>query len=284
MELKDTSELLKIWKENDSQLYSEEAFEVVRQLLMERDEDFVRDGLPPQKEPLPEISGYEQVKIEKSLGARFVRTKPKTLSVRLCNKCFKRIPKFKVIEGIGAVFVILAFIGPVLWGAPMQGAAASFWAGTLLAWAARGSRRKAIGLRCKRLSKDRWELWLRKDKFRDEFLKLNSTLVEWPFSRTQSVYQPKPVLIISCDGPQISQEFYTVIGPVEVTKDDRIHRETASEMLKAKARAAGADALIQVQYKRPNEMSIWGKGTAISFKEPQEALRRLKEIGAVFDD
>jgi hypothetical protein len=285
MELKDSSELFKIWKENDRQLYSDEAFKVVRELLMERDEDFVRGGLPPQKEPLPKISGYEKVKIEKSLGARFVRTRPKALSVRLCTKCSKRVSRFKVIGYVGLVLVMLAIIGGfrgLRTPQQMQGAGASFWLGSLLYWVGENRRKKAIGFRCKRLSKDKYELWFRRDPFRKEFFKLNSALLEWPFSQTRSTDHLKPILIISSDGPQILPEFYTVIDSVEVTKDDRIHTETASEMLKAKARAAGADALIQVQYKR-YETSIRGKGTAIAFKKPEEALKKLKEIGAVFD-
>lgn len=183
MELKDTSELLKIWRENDKGLYSEEAFEVVKQLLMERDKVFVKEGLPPQKEHLPEINQYfEEVGIGKSAGTYFARLKPKSLSVRLCSKCFKRASRFKVMGYVGLVFVLLAFIGPVFLGMralqQMQGAGASFWFGCLLYWVGESRRKKAIGLKCKRLSKSRWDFWLQNDIFRNEFLKLNSTLVE----------------------------------------------------------------------------------------------------------
>lgn len=86
MESKDTNELLRIWKENDQELYSEEAFEVVKQLLIERDEVFGREGLPLQKEHLPEIPQYyEEVGVGKSAGTYFVRLRPKSLSIRLCS-------------------------------------------------------------------------------------------------------------------------------------------------------------------------------------------------------
>jgi len=109
-------------------------------------------------------------------------------------------------------------------------------------------------------------------------------------------YPPKAddffIPIISAHGPQLDPEYYVIIGTVEATKDavtvfDKVSLETIFEMLKSKARQGGADALIRVQYQRKtatgrNVDSIWATGTAIIFKNREEALKKLKEMGAVF--
>ncbi len=109
-------------------------------------------------------------------------------------------------------------------------------------------------------------------------------------------YSPKPndyfVPIISVHGPQLDPSYYAVIGTVEANKDavtvfDKVSLETIFKMLEAEARKGGADALIQVRYQRGSSTgrkvdSVWATGTAIVFKNREEALKKLKEMGAVF--
>lgn len=59
MDPKSTDELVKIWKENDREQYSEAAFEAIKQLLLDRGQT-----LPPQAEPQKEESqiNYEKIK------------------------------------------------------------------------------------------------------------------------------------------------------------------------------------------------------------------------------
>jgi len=109
-------------------------------------------------------------------------------------------------------------------------------------------------------------------------------------------YPPKSdsyfVPIISVHGPQLDPQYYVVIGTVEANKDavtvfDKVSLESVFEMLKTKARQGGADALIQVRYQRGVSTgrrvdSVYGTGTAIVFKNREEALKKLKEMGAVF--
>lgn len=111
-----------------------------------------------------------------------------------------------------------------------------------------------------------------------------------------TLYPPKPddyfVPIISIHGPQLDPQYYVVIGTVEANKDavtvlDKVSLESVFEMLKTKAREGGADALIQVRYQRGVSTgrrvdSVYVTGAAIVFKNREEALKKLKEMGAVF--
>jgi uncharacterized membrane protein YgcG len=64
METKSTEELLGIWKENDREQWSEEAFEAIKQLLLERGET-----LPDQKEKLKKTEqNQEPSKLKKAFG------------------------------------------------------------------------------------------------------------------------------------------------------------------------------------------------------------------------
>ncbi|NCO68443.1 MAG: hypothetical protein COY75_01580 [Nitrospirae bacterium CG_4_10_14_0_8_um_filter_41_23] len=58
MESKSTEELLKIWEGNNKEQYSEEAFEAIKQLLIERGA-----ALPPQKKVV-RVGNMEEIKIE----------------------------------------------------------------------------------------------------------------------------------------------------------------------------------------------------------------------------
>ena len=109
-------------------------------------------------------------------------------------------------------------------------------------------------------------------------------------------YPSKPndyfVPIISTYGPQLDPQYYMVIGTVEASKDavtvfDKVSVESVFEMLKQKAKEGGADALIQVRYQRGVSTgrrvdSVYATGAAIVFKNREEALKKLKEMGAVF--
>lgn len=122
-----------------------------------------------------------EVKVKEAIRAFFVKPKLKKLSVKLCGKCSRRVQKFKAMESFGSALVLLAIIGALFLKLPpeqMYGAGATFWFGTILFAIGEARRTKAIGVKCMRLSKDKWSFRLRNDVFRNEFIKLNSSLVE----------------------------------------------------------------------------------------------------------
>jgi hypothetical protein len=50
MEAKETDELMQIWRENDREAWTEEAFDAVRKILLERLGDLPAQGLPEEEE------------------------------------------------------------------------------------------------------------------------------------------------------------------------------------------------------------------------------------------
>ena len=110
-------------------------------------------------------------------------------------------------------------------------------------------------------------------------------------------YPPKPddyfVPIISEYGQGLDPGYYyVVIGIVEANKEavtvfGKVSLETVFEMLRRKARRGGADALIDIRYQRGTATgrsvdSVSASGIAVVFKNRDEALKKLKDMGAVF--
>ncbi len=56
MEAKETDELLQIWQENDREAWTEEAFDAVRKILLERLGELPAQGLPEEEEPAEDES------------------------------------------------------------------------------------------------------------------------------------------------------------------------------------------------------------------------------------
>ena len=100
------------------------------------------------------------------------------------------------------------------------------------------------------------------------------------------------VPIIGSSGPQPSPDCYTVLGTVEVHKDavtifDKVNLNEVVTMFRQEASKNGADALINVKGGHGTATgrrvdSVRLRGTAIVFKNPEEAFKQLKEMGAIF--
>ena len=100
------------------------------------------------------------------------------------------------------------------------------------------------------------------------------------------------VPIISIHGPQPDPNNYILIGMVEATKDavtifDKVKLNDLMNMLRSEARKAGADALIKVYWQRGRSTgrpvdSMSAYGSAIIFKDKNEGLKRLRQMGAIF--
>lgn len=105
------------------------------------------------------------------------------------------------------------------------------------------------------------------------------------------------VPIIDRDGPQPPPESYTVLGTAEgITEKATIpgktefakdHMLEAIAVLRKEAAWNGADALLNVKIILGVSGLRTGKrvratGTAIVFKNPDEAFKQLKEMGAIF--
>ena len=106
-----------------------------------------------------------------------------------------------------------------------------------------------------------------------------------PFHKRKPPSMSKAI-IISTNGPQLEPNYYQIMGTVN-SKIENIsiyskHCTDAIELLRHEAQAAGAVALMNVSctlLKYGAEAS----GTAISFNSRGEALKVLKEIGAILE-
>ncbi len=92
-----------------------------------------------------------------------------------------------------------------------------------------------------------------------------------------------PVIVISEQGPQLEPEYYEALGKVESVVENITAFERrcigAINLLKSEARKNGADALIHTQCGAAMG-SARASGIAIIFKNRNESLKRLEEIGA----
>ncbi len=67
MNLKSNDELLKIWKENDRRHYTEEAFKIIKQLILQRG-----IALPQQIEKIDEVASLKKITIRPSSSEKFL--------------------------------------------------------------------------------------------------------------------------------------------------------------------------------------------------------------------
>jgi hypothetical protein len=93
------------------------------------------------------------------------------------------------------------------------------------------------------------------------------------------------VIVISEEGPQLEPEYYEELGTVEAAVGDMTPYLArcigAFYLLKSEARKHGADALIHAQCGAAIIGTARASGIAIIFKDREESLKRLKEIGAI---
>jgi uncharacterized protein YbjQ (UPF0145 family) len=94
-----------------------------------------------------------------------------------------------------------------------------------------------------------------------------------------------PVIIISTRGPQLSPDSYEVLGEVRSLVNNITVFEKrgkgAVDMLRNEARQVGAHAIINVQVGE-TQFGSSASGVAIRFRNYDETIRLLKEIGAIF--
>ena len=100
-----------------------------------------------------------------------------SLSVNLCDECEKKVSSTRMMTNIGWALIGIGFLGPIFLGmtTPPQMAevAVSFCAGLALLWWADRSKKKRVGVRCKRLSDKNWEFLFENDVVADEFQEAN---------------------------------------------------------------------------------------------------------------
>ncbi len=104
-------------------------------------------------------------------------------------------------------------------------------------------------------------------------------------------YKRKPptmnkAIIIGTKGPQLEPQNYEIMGKVEsqienLTSVQR-HCKDAIEMLRYETEVVGADALMNVSCKR-DTYGAKATGTAISFKNREQALKLLGEMKAILE-
>lgn len=129
--------------------------------------------------------GFE-LKIKKGLkGLLAGPLGPRTVPVRLCGSCAKKISNFRVTEGVGGFIMFVAIFGPILIKKLKIQSAESiyivgtaFWLGVVLMAIAEVGIRKGIGVECRLFSTDKWTFKFHDSLFSNEFVDLNSRYVE----------------------------------------------------------------------------------------------------------
>jgi len=93
----------------------------------------------------------------------------------------------------------------------------------------------------------------------------------------------EPSIIVSADGPQLDSKYYDILGKVMSQTENILalekHCEDAIKLLRFEADKVGADALIHVSCSS-GKFNGNASGVAISFKNREEALNVLRQIGA----
>jgi hypothetical protein len=104
-------------------------------------------------------------------------------------------------------------------------------------------------------------------------------------------YKRKPAsmneaFIISTKGPQLEPQNYEIMGKVDSQVENltlfQKHCKDAIEMLRYEAEVVGADALINVSCTR-DTYSAGASGTAITFRDREQALKLLKDMKAILE-
>ena len=104
-------------------------------------------------------------------------------------------------------------------------------------------------------------------------------------------YKRKPpsmnkAIIISTKGPQLEPQNYEIMGKVDSQVENltsfQKYCKDAIEMLRYEAEVVGADALINVSCNL-DKYSAGASGTAITFRDREQALRLLKDMKAILE-
>jgi hypothetical protein len=106
-----------------------------------------------------------------------------------------------------------------------------------------------------------------------------------PFDKRRPPLMDKAI-IISSKGPQLEPKYYEIMGKVRSQADNltifQNHCKDAIELLRYEAENVGADALINVSCS-PDNFSAGASGTAITFRDREQALKLLKDMKAIIE-
>jgi hypothetical protein len=106
-----------------------------------------------------------------------------------------------------------------------------------------------------------------------------------PFEKRKPLSLDK-TMIISSKGPQLEPKYYEIMGTVRSQADNittlQNHCKDAIAMLRYEAQNVGADALINVSCSR-DKYSAGASGTAITFRDREQALKLLKDMKAILE-
>jgi len=106
-----------------------------------------------------------------------------------------------------------------------------------------------------------------------------------PFHK-RKVPSLEKAIIIDPQGPALDPKYYEVMGRAEgeVSHVSALspHCKDAIKMLRYEAENVGADALINVSCS-PDNYSAGASGTAITFRDREQALKCLKDMKAILE-
>ena len=106
-----------------------------------------------------------------------------------------------------------------------------------------------------------------------------------PFHKRKPPSMEKAI-IISTKGPQLEPKYYEIMGKAKSKADNltilQNHCKDAIEMLRYEAEVVGADGLINVSC-TSESYDAEASGTAIAFRDRDQALRLLKDVKAILE-
>lgn len=128
------------------------------------------------------VNGKEhEIKIKKNFFTKSKEPVPKTIALKTCSKCSKKLSNTKRVQWLGSGLMMLALFGPIFFNLkPHEGAYACFGIGYLILWLGQRSYKKRIGVKCKYLSGEKCSFWFQNEMYYRDFLRLNSTNITTP--------------------------------------------------------------------------------------------------------
>jgi hypothetical protein len=124
-----------------------------------------------------DIVGYD-LKIKKNLKVLFsAGLGPKRLNVKICAACAGKISKLKTLETAGSILLFASIMGVIFLQRKemvlLYIGGAAFWLGIIMMAATEFFSQKLIGVECRLLGKNNWEIKLQNGLFYKEFQSLN---------------------------------------------------------------------------------------------------------------
>jgi hypothetical protein len=126
----------------------------------------------------PDIVSFD-LKIRRSLKYLLVGgLGPKMLLVKLCGTCAKKISRFKSVETLGSIILFAAILGVIFFNKMddtykfLVGGVA-LWSGIIMMGFAEMATKKLIGVECRVVGVNKWQLKFRNNMFFREFASYN---------------------------------------------------------------------------------------------------------------